>query len=210
MNAVSKSFWDRILIFNTTQGEYSSCLILRDFPVWVIVHKRMAALYTDGCRTETPLRGKHWDIYVLQIQAHTYTQINSFVHRKQSVLLSVFRQGLCSFMTQEIPDGIQVMSNLCWRGKLSVSEISVSKPAHPEGVWLEDCLAGWLFLAGHKPSSSWDQKRRSDALGPSKLLQMICKSRSHHYDNKSERRRFEGRFWCLSMWFWTGPLRLLK
>jgi len=49
----------------------------------------------------------------------------------------------------------------------------MSKLAHPERVRLEDCLAGLLFLAGQKPRSPWDQKKRSDALGPSKLLQMI-------------------------------------
>lgn len=151
----SKNSWDWILIFNTPQDEHSSCLILRDFPVWVIVHGRIAALYTDGCGTEAPLRGKHWDIYVLQIQAHTHTQINSFIHRKQSVLLSVLRQNLHSFMTQEIPDGIQVMSNSCWRGKLSVRAISMSKLAQPEGVWPEGCLAGLFSLAGQKPGSPW-------------------------------------------------------
>lgn len=169
MLSFSKNLWDWILIFNTPQDEHSSCLILRDFPVWVIVHGRIAALYTDGCRTETPLRSKHWDIYVLRYR-HTHTQINSFIHRKQSVLLSVFRQNLHSFTTQEIPDGIQVMSNSCWRGKPSVRETSMSKLAHPEGVWPEGCLAGLFSLAGQKPSSPRAQQRRSDALGSSKLL----------------------------------------
>lgn len=76
-------------------------------------------------------------------------------------------------MTQEIPDGIQVMNNSCWRGKLSVREISMSKLAHPEGVWPEGCLPGLFSSAGHKPSSPWAQKRRSDTLGSSKLLWII-------------------------------------
>lgn len=125
---------------------------------------------------------------------HTHTQINNFIHRKQSVLLSVLGQNLHSFMTQEIPDGIQVMSNSCWRGKLSVREISMSRLAHPEGVWPKGCLAGLFSLAGQKPGCPWAQKRRSDTLGSSKLLQIIWQAQIIPLRLIPSQREGEGKF----------------